>query len=69
MLYIEYELIEKFLRSLRVKKVLGVNIRIKFKICNEEVEVVLYEDVMKSVKYMVDYLLEKVGMRVLIYEG
>lgn len=67
--YTEHELTEKLLRSSRVKKALGANTRTKFKTCNEEVEAALHEDVMKSAKYMVDYLLEKVGMRVLIYEG
>ncbi|KAK4263946.1 hypothetical protein QN277_029296 [Acacia crassicarpa] len=60
-------LVTEFLKSREVKKALGVSGSFVFKICSGTVKEALREDVMKSVKYMVEYLVTKT--RVLLYQG
>ncbi|CAK9157566.1 unnamed protein product [Ilex paraguariensis] len=60
-------LVGKFLSNVEVKKELGANESIVFEVCSDAVGAVLLEDVMKSVKYMVEYLVKK--SKVLLYQG
>uniref|UniRef100_A0A2N9HAE7 Carboxypeptidase n=1 Tax=Fagus sylvatica TaxID=28930 RepID=A0A2N9HAE7_FAGSY len=54
-------------RTKEVKKVLGANESIVFDECSDVVGEALSEDVMKSVKYMVEFLVKK--SKVLLYQG
>ena len=56
-----------FLNIAEVKKSLGVNESMVFDECSDVVGAVLHEDVMKSVKYMVEFLVKK--SKVLLYQG
>ncbi|XP_008243365.1 PREDICTED: serine carboxypeptidase-like 50 [Prunus mume] len=60
-------LVEDFLRHEEVKRALGVNGSLVFEECSDLVGEILNEDVMKSVKYMVEYLVKK--SKVLLYQG
>ncbi|KAF5175265.1 Carboxypeptidase [Thalictrum thalictroides] len=60
-------LVDEFLANKEVKKALGFPISINWKRCNNTVADVLHEDVMKSVKFMVEELLKKT--KVLLYQG
>ncbi|KAK9750305.1 hypothetical protein RND81_02G186100 [Saponaria officinalis] len=67
---IPYEsgLVEQFLRNVEVRKALGVTERSRiFEGCSDVVAEALHEDVMKSVKYKVEYLLKE--SKVLLYQG
>ena len=55
----EDDLVEKFLNIAEVKKALGVNESFVYEICSDVVGAALHADVMKSVKYMVDYLVRR----------
>ena len=61
------DLVTKFLQNKEVKKVLGANESIVFDECSDVVGEALSEDVMKSVKYMVEFLVKK--SKVLLYQG
>lgn len=63
----EDDLVAKFLSNVEVKKQLGVNVSIVFELCSDTVGAALHEDVMKSVKYMVEFLVKK--SKVLLYQG
>ncbi|KAK7400757.1 hypothetical protein VNO78_12061 [Psophocarpus tetragonolobus] len=63
----EDDLVEKFLNIAEVKRALGVNESFVYEICSDVVGDILYADVMKSVKYMVEYLVRK--SKVLLYQG
>ncbi|XP_028759010.1 serine carboxypeptidase-like 50 [Neltuma alba] len=63
----EDDLVAEFLKSSEVKKALGVNESIVFEGCSDTVGIAMKEDIMKSVKYMVEYLVTKT--RVLLYQG
>ncbi|PQQ20851.1 serine carboxypeptidase-like 50 [Prunus yedoensis var. nudiflora] len=54
-------------QDIRVKKVLGVKESAVFRNCSHVVKVALYEDNMKSVKYMVELLVKR--SKVLLYQG
>lgn len=56
-----------YLHNQRVKKVLGVKESAVFRNCSHVVKVALYEDNMKSVKYMVELLVK--WSKVLLYQG
>ncbi|KAK8655640.1 hypothetical protein V6N13_108213 [Hibiscus sabdariffa] len=56
-----------FLNIAEVKKALGVNESMVFEECSEVVGYALQDDVMKSVKYMVELLVKK--SKVLLYQG
>ncbi|XVF43631.1 hypothetical protein PTKIN_Ptkin02bG0055900 [Pterospermum kingtungense] len=56
-----------FLNIAEVKKSLGVNESMVFEECSDVVGAALHEDVMKSVKYMVEFLVKK--SKVLLYQG
>ncbi|BFG26012.1 hypothetical protein CerSpe_122860 [Prunus speciosa] len=60
-------LADDFLRHDKVKKASGVNGSLIFEECSDLVGDILHEDVMKSVKYMVEYLMKK--NKVLLYQG
>ncbi|KAG5076237.1 hypothetical protein JHK82_054932 [Glycine max] len=60
-------LVEKFLNIAKVKKALGVNESFVYELCSDVVEAALHADVMKSVKYMVEYLVRR--SKVLLYQG
>ncbi|KAA8532572.1 hypothetical protein F0562_032612 [Nyssa sinensis] len=60
-------LVTKLLNNVEVKKALGVNESIVFELCSDVVQAAFREDVMKSVKYMVEYLVKK--SKVLLYQG
>ncbi|PQQ19507.1 serine carboxypeptidase-like 50 [Prunus yedoensis var. nudiflora] len=60
-------LAKDFLRHEKVKKALGLNGSLVFDKCNDLVGDILHEDVMKSVKYMVEYLMKK--NKILLYQG
>lgn len=57
----------EFLSNPEVKKALGVRESAVFEVCSDVVGRALYEDVMKSVKYMVEYLVK--NTKVLLYQG
>lgn len=63
----EDELVAKFLSNVDVKKVLKANESIVFDVCSDIVGKVLEEDVMKSVRYMVEFLVK--NTKVLLYQG
>ncbi|XP_015075010.1 serine carboxypeptidase-like 50 [Solanum pennellii] len=60
-------LVAEFLNNVEVKKALGVNETIVFEVCSKVVREALHEDLMKSVKYMVEFLVK--NTKVLLYEG
>ncbi|KFK43762.1 hypothetical protein AALP_AA1G169400 [Arabis alpina] len=61
------DLVVDLLNQRETKLVLGVNETMRFEDCSDEVEDVLREDVMKSVKFMVEYTVERT--KVLLYQG
>lgn len=61
------ELVAEFLANLEVRKALGVKENIVFEVCSNAVGKILHADVMKSVRYMVDYLVK--NTKVLLYQG
>lgn len=63
----EDELVVKFLSNVDFKKVLKAKETIVFDECSELVGNVLHDDMMKSVKYMVEFLVK--NTRVLLYQG
>ncbi|KAK7400758.1 hypothetical protein VNO78_12062 [Psophocarpus tetragonolobus] len=63
----EDDLVEKFLNIAEVKRALGVNESFVYEICSDVVGDILHADVMKSVKYMVEYLVRT--SKVLLYQG
>lgn len=63
----ETSLVAKFLANAEVKKALGVKESMVYEECSDIVGAALHEDVMKSVKYMVEYLLK--NSNVLLYQG
>ncbi|CAN6443947.1 unnamed protein product [Victoria cruziana] len=63
----EMEMVVDFLANEAVKQELGAKKDIVFEDCSDLVSAILHEDVMKSVKFMVEGLVEKV--RVLLYQG
>ncbi|KAF3621329.1 Serine carboxypeptidase-like 50 [Capsicum annuum] len=60
-------LVAEFLNDVEVKRALGVNETIVFEVCSKVVRKALHEDLMKSVKYMVEFLVK--NTKVLLYEG
>ncbi|KAL6969942.1 Serine carboxypeptidase-like 50 [Sarracenia purpurea var. burkii] len=63
----ETSLVTKFLRQPEVRKSLGANESILYEECSDAVEAALHPDVMKSVKYMVEFLVK--SSKVLLYQG
>ncbi|XP_050895070.1 serine carboxypeptidase-like 50 [Lathyrus oleraceus] len=65
------DLVEKLLNIAEVKKALGVKVDESFvyEICSDLVGDVLHDDVMKSVKFMVEKLLKESSTRLLLYQG
>ncbi|KAJ1385209.1 Serine carboxypeptidase, serine active site [Sesbania bispinosa] len=63
----EENLVSQFLNSVEVKKALGVNESFVYERCSDIVNAALHDDVMKSVKYMVEHLVRR--SRVLLYQG
>lgn len=61
------KVLDVFLNYVEVKKVFGVKESLVFERCSTAVGDALHEDVMKSVRYMVDFLVKKT--RVLLYQG
>ncbi|KAK4596821.1 hypothetical protein RGQ29_014734 [Quercus rubra] len=61
------DLVTDFLRNNGVKKALGANESIVFEECSDAAGDALHDDVMKSVKYMVEFLVKK--SKVLLYQG
>jgi len=61
------DLVVDLLNQREAKRVLGVSETVRFEECSDEVEDVLRADVMKSVKFMVEYALERT--QVLLYQG
>ncbi|KAL5553416.1 hypothetical protein UlMin_040817 [Ulmus minor] len=60
-------MVTELLQTEEAKKALGVNGSMVFKECSEAVGDVLHEDLMKSVKFMVEFLVKK--SKVLLYYG
>lgn len=68
--YNELTLTEKLLETSEARGALGVvDETATFEVCNAAVEEALHEDGMKSVREMVEYLLETESCKVLLYEG
>ncbi|KDP38052.1 hypothetical protein JCGZ_04695 [Jatropha curcas] len=63
----ETSLVAKLLQLQEVKNALGANESIVFEVCSDTVGSALQEDVMKSVKYMVEFLVK--NSKVLLYQG
>lgn len=63
----ETNIVADFLLKKEVKRALGVNESMVWEECSEVVGEVLHEDVMKSAKFMVEYLVKK--SKVLLYQG
>ncbi|KAK1423126.1 hypothetical protein QVD17_18421 [Tagetes erecta] len=59
--------VEEFLSNPEVKRALGVNESMVFEGCSDVVGAALHADVMKSVRYMVEYVVKKT--KVLLYQG
>ncbi|KAL7608042.1 hypothetical protein Lser_V15G11691 [Lactuca serriola] len=59
--------VEEFLKNPEVKKALGVNESMVFEECSDVVGAALHEDVMKSVKYMVEFVVK--NTKLLLYQG
>ncbi|KAK9064590.1 hypothetical protein SSX86_015972 [Deinandra increscens subsp. villosa] len=59
--------VEELLKDPEVKKSLGVNESMVFEGCSDVVGAALHSDVMKSVRYMVEYLVK--NTKVLLYQG
>lgn len=60
-------LVTKFLNQNEVKSALGVDESIAYEECSDVVKKVLHGDVMKSVRYKVEYLVK--NTKVLLYQG
>ncbi|KAL9241938.1 hypothetical protein vseg_015990 [Gypsophila vaccaria] len=66
----ETSLVEEFLRDVGVRKALGVTGKSGvFEECSDAAADALHEDVMKSVKYKVEYILQESEVKVLLYQG
>ncbi|KAH1087996.1 hypothetical protein GYH30_019186 [Glycine max] len=63
----EDDLVERFLNIGEVKKALRLDESFAYEICSDLVGAALHADVMKSVKYMVEYLVNR--SKVLLYQG
>lgn len=63
----EDELVAKLLSSVEIKKLLKAKETITFETCSDLVDQVLHSDVMKSVRYMVEFLVK--NTKVLLYQG
>ncbi|KAK3004994.1 hypothetical protein RJ639_018088 [Escallonia herrerae] len=63
----ETSLVTKFLSNVEVKRALGVNESMVYEECSDVVDAALHADVMKSVKYMVEYLVK--NSKVLLFQG
>ncbi|WOH15561.1 hypothetical protein DCAR_0935103 [Daucus carota subsp. sativus] len=63
----EEDLVTTYLSSMEVKKALGANVSIDFEVCSDTVGKILHEDLMKSTKYMVEFLVKHT--KVLLYQG
>ncbi|KAK4433875.1 Serine carboxypeptidase-like 50 [Sesamum alatum] len=61
------ELVARFLNNVEVKKALGAKESLVFQVCSDVVGEALNDDVMKSVRYMVEFLVTKT--KVLLYQG
>ncbi|KAL1539130.1 serine carboxypeptidase-like 50 [Salvia divinorum] len=61
------DIVAEFLSNPEAKRALGANESTVFEVCSDVVGEALKDDVMKSVKYMVDFLVKKT--RVLLYQG
>ncbi|PIA61740.1 hypothetical protein AQUCO_00200021v1 [Aquilegia coerulea] len=61
------DLVSEFLANEEIKKALGFPISINWEECSDAVRDALHEDVMKSVKFMVEELVQKT--KVLLYQG
>ncbi|KAJ0450846.1 putative carboxypeptidase C [Helianthus annuus] len=59
--------VEQFLKDVEVKRALGVNESMVFAGCSDVVGAALHADVMKSVRYMVEYVVK--NTKVLLYQG
>ncbi|KAG8370506.1 hypothetical protein BUALT_Bualt14G0123900 [Buddleja alternifolia] len=59
--------LDLFLNDIEVKRALGVKESLVYARCSDVVGFALHEDVMKSVRYMVEYLVK--NTRVLLYQG
>ncbi|KAG8372892.1 hypothetical protein BUALT_Bualt12G0114400 [Buddleja alternifolia] len=59
--------VDKFLNNVEIKRALGVNESLVFKGCSDTVADALNDDIMKSVRYMVEFLVKEI--RVLLYQG
>ncbi|XP_059446511.1 serine carboxypeptidase-like 50 [Corylus avellana] len=63
----ETEMVFDFLRKGDVKKALGVKETLVQDVCSDDVATALHDDFMKSVKFMVEFLVKR--SKVLLYEG
>ncbi|XP_059432615.1 serine carboxypeptidase-like 50 [Corylus avellana] len=63
----ETEIVFDFLRKGDVKKALGVKEKLVQDVCSDDVAAALHDNFMKSVKFMVEFLVKR--SKVLLYEG
>ncbi|XP_019167666.1 PREDICTED: serine carboxypeptidase-like 50 [Ipomoea nil] len=63
----EDELVAKLLSSVEIKRLLKAKETITFETCSDLVDQALHSDVMKSVRYMVEFLVK--NTKVLLYQG
>lgn len=61
------DLVADLVNNLEVKTALGAKENITFEVCSDSVGKILHDDVMKSVKYMIEYLVKE--SKVLLYQG
>uniref|UniRef100_A0A2N9G027 Carboxypeptidase n=1 Tax=Fagus sylvatica TaxID=28930 RepID=A0A2N9G027_FAGSY len=61
------EMVSAFLSKKEVKKALGLKDWMIYDVCNNDVAAALHDDFMKSVKFMVEFLVKK--SKVLLYQG
>ncbi|KAK9074539.1 hypothetical protein SSX86_007137 [Deinandra increscens subsp. villosa] len=65
----EIDKVSDFLSEVEIKKILKANESVVYRRCSGVVGAVLNDDLMKSVRYMVEYLMENSNVKVMLYSG
>ncbi|KAL4586694.1 hypothetical protein LXL04_011336 [Taraxacum kok-saghyz] len=61
--------VTEFLSDTEIKKILKANESIVYQECSRVVGSALHDDLMKSVRYMMEYLMKKSSVKILLYSG
>ncbi|KAI3731574.1 hypothetical protein L1987_62763 [Smallanthus sonchifolius] len=65
----QINIVDEFLSDVKIKKILKANESIAYQKCSALVGSALNDDLMKSVRYMMEYLMENSDVKVLLYSG